>query len=528
MHSRGIKFSLYLNYFVFAILLNSVGILIQKSINTYHVDELKASSLEAFKDLSIAFVSFFVGSFLPRLGYKKGMLIALALVFAGCLGMYFGNSFTSVRILFACVGISFAVIKVSVYSMIGLVTNNDNEHKSLLSSIESFFMIGIAAAFIIFPLFYSDIDPNAWLRIYLVLAALVAASFLILVFSDFNIKYEIPGTNISDDFVEMIKLLKRPLVIVFAISAFMYVMTEQGIMSWLPTFNQKVLYLPESTSVYMAVILMLSIALGRYICSVLVKKILWVYILVTCLVLAALMVVFILPKTEKILPQSSLYKFPLSVEYKGEQKQVDNLEDLQAFLKGKIDYTLENKEYEHSNRSEIVLANGNLFASKYGANDSVETIYSISIINKKELETLEKKLIATDSKLKLKSSNTIIERQPTDLKIKTLSDIPWIAFIFPLIGLFLAPIYPLINSFVLSATEKIFHSPMASLLVFFSAIGGTLGSRLVGYLFKNTGGAKAFYFSLIPMAVLLLCLFFFYRHQKKTGITIQNAGSAGH
>ena len=97
MSNFRIKLSLYLNYFVFAILLNSVGILIQKSQNRYHVDEVTASSLEAFKDLSIAFVSFLVGSFLPRLGYKKGMLIALALVFAGCLGMYWGNSFTSVQ-----------------------------------------------------------------------------------------------------------------------------------------------------------------------------------------------------------------------------------------------------------------------------------------------------------------------------------------------------------------------------------------------------------------------------------------------
>ena len=228
-----IKVSLYLNYFVFAILLNSVGILIQKSINTYHVDELKASSLEAFKDLSIAFVSFLVGSFLPRLGYKRGMLMALGLVFFGCIGMYFGNSFTSVRILFACVGISFAIIKVSVYSMIGLVTKNDREHKSVLTSIESFFMIGIASGFIIFPLFYSEINPDAWLRIYLLLAGMIAVSFAILFFSDFNIKYEIPGTSMGDDFIEMIKLLKRPLVLLFAIAAFMYVMTEQGIMSWL-------------------------------------------------------------------------------------------------------------------------------------------------------------------------------------------------------------------------------------------------------------------------------------------------------
>ena len=403
MQNWKIKASLFLNYFVFAILLNSVGILIQKSINTYHVDELKASSLEAFKDLSIAFVSFLIGSFLPRLGYKKGMLIALALVFAGCLGMYWGNSFTSVRILFACVGISFAVIKVSVYSLIGLITNNDKEHKSLLSSIESFFMIGIAAGFVVFPLFYSDTDPDAWLRIYLVLAGLVAVSFLFLFFADFTLKYEIPGVNIKDDFIEMIYLLKRPLVLVFAVTAFMYVMTEQGIMSWLPTFNQKILHLPEKTSVFMAVILMLSIALGRYVSSILVKRISWFYILTACLIGAASMVLLVLPQTQHLAPK----------------------------------------------------------------------------------------------------------------EINSMSDVPVIAYVFPLIGFFLAPIYPMVNSYVLSATEKSFHSPMASLLVFFSAIGGTLGSRLVGYLFKNIGGEKAFYFSLIPMAILIICLFIFKRLENK-------------
>jgi MFS transporter, FHS family, glucose/mannose:H+ symporter len=404
MSTFKIRFSLYLNYFVFAILLNSVGILIQKSINSYGVDEVKASSLEAFKDLSIAIVSFLVGSFLPRLGYKKGMLIALALVFAGCLGMYWGNSFTSVRILFACVGISFAVIKVSVYSLIGIITTNDKEHKSVLSSIESFFMIGIAAGFVAFPFFYSDTNPDAWLRIYLVLAALVAVSFFILLFSNFNIKYEIPGTSIKNDFLQMIGLLKRPLVLVFAIAAFMYVMTEQGIMSWLPVFNEKVIHLPVKTSIYMAVILMLSIALGRYVSSILVKKISWIYILTICLIGAALMVLFVLPQTQNLAPK----------------------------------------------------------------------------------------------------------------EIKSLGDVPIIAYVFPLIGFFLAPIYPLINSFVLSSTEKIFHSPMAGLLTFFSAIGGTLGSRLVGYLFKNIGGQKAFYFSLIPMASLLICLFFFSKFQKKS------------
>lgn len=390
-----IKASLYLNYFVFAILLNSVGILIQRSINAYGVDEIQASSLEAFKDLSIALVSFLIGAFLPRLGYKRAMLISLGIVFFGCLIMYFGNSFTAVRVLFACVGVSFALVKVSVYSLVGILVKNESEHNSLLSSIESVFMIGIAFAFVGFPLFYSDTNPNAWLTIYLVIAGLVALSFLFLLSSDFSsISSNVAGLNIKDDFMQMIGMLKRPLVLVFAVAVFMYVMTEQGIMSWLPTFNERVLHLPERTSVFMAVILMLSIAAGRYVSSIGVKFTGWFLLLLVCLIAAALMVVVILPKTTHL----------------------------------------------------------------------------------------------------------------TAKEINSLSDVPIIAYVFPLIGFFLAPIYPLLNSTVLSNTEKAYHSPMASLLVFFSAIGGTVGSRLVGHLFQTVGGEKAFYFSLIPLSILILCL----------------------
>jgi fucose permease len=398
-----IRVSLYINYFVFAILLNSVGILILRSQERYGVGELQAGNLEGFKDLSIAAVSFLVGSFLPRLGYKRGMLLALALVFAGCLAMYFGNSFGFVQLLFACVGIAFAIVKVSVYALVGLVTNSDNAHKSLLSSIESFFMIGIAAAMVLFPQFYSDTDPDAWLRIYLLLAGLIAISFVLLLTTPFNLSYQLPGSNARDDIRQMIRLLARPLVAVFALSAFMYVMTEQGIMSWLPSFNKNVLHLPEDVSIYLAVILMLSIALGRYLSSLLVKKISWIAILLFCLGGAALMVLLILPQT------TSLSATP----------------------------------------------------------------------------------------------------------VESLADVPLIAYVFPLIGFFLAPLYPMINSFVLSASEKRLHGPMASLLVIFSALGGTLGSKLVGYLFAKIGGENAFYFSLAPMLVLVLCVVYYGSVERK-------------
>ncbi|WP_456463209.1 MFS transporter [Lutibacter sp.] len=403
MKNLGIKLALYINYFVFAILLNSVGIVIKQSIDNYNVSETNASILEAFKDLPIAFVSFFVASFLPKIGYKKSMLFALLIVFLGCVYMYFGNTFGSTKVLFLTIGIAFAFIKVSVYSMIGLLTKTPQEHSSFMSSIEGFFMVGIALAYFIFPAFFDESNPNAWLRVYLFLAGLIAVSFIILLFSKIDIKVEVSSNSVSQDFLEMIKLMALPLVLFFILSAFLFVMIEQGIMTWLPTFNKNVLSLNNSLSVQMASILAISLAIGRLIAGILVKKIPWLIIVITCLIISMAIVVLVLP---------------------------------------------------------------NIF----------------------HLKTIE---------------------------INRVFDIPLIGFVFPIIGLFIAPIYPLISSVVLSALPKKMHSSMTGLIVIFSALGGTLGSRVIGYLFEHIGGNKAFFFMLIPMLILIITLFMLNKTTQK-------------
>lgn len=395
MKNLGIKVSLYLNYFVFAILLNSVGIVILKSLEVYGVDEVEASILELFKDMPIAIVSFFIASFLPRIGYKKSMLAGLAIVTFACIGMYFGNSFWSAKILFACVGAAFALIKVSVYAAIGLVTSNEKEHNGLMSKIEGFFMFGIALAYFLFPAFNTEGEPNAWLNVYWLLAGLSAASFLFLFFAPFEEGNEIPGADLKEDFLAMFRLMTQLLVIVFVISAFLFVMVEQGIMTWLPTFNDRVLNLPQNIAIMMASILAVSLGVGRIIAGILAERFSWFWVVVCSIIGAIAMVVFVLPQAVNA-----------------------NIGDVQ-----------------------------------------------------------------------------------------TLADVPLIGYAFPMVGLFIAPIYPLLNSAVLSALPKKLHSPMAGLIIIFSAIGGTLGSRLIGILFKNVGAESAFFYTLIPMGMLLAAFF---------------------
>jgi len=401
-----IKTALFLNYFVFAILLNSVGTVILQAQNNYGISQGEASILEAFKDLSIALVSFLVSAYIARIGYKTAMLIALGFIAAICLVMPSTSSFMATKLLFAAVGSSFALIKMSVYSTIGLITNSEKEHISLMSFLESFFMVGILTGYFIFSFFVdnNNLQSNSWLKVYYLLGALAAIAFVLLLTTPLDESSVKPAEgSMTTDFVEMFKLLASPLVIVFILCAFFYVLIEQSIMSWLPTFNNQVLLLPLALSIQMASILAGSTALGRFFAGVLLKKLNWLVVLSICLIAAAGLVLVAIP--------------------------------LSSNLSGK--------------------------------------------------------------------------------PVTGWSDAPLAAFIFPLIGLLLAPIYPAVNSVILSTLPKAKHGMMSGLIIIFSALGGTTGSIITGNIFEKYGGQNAFYFSLIPMTILIVCLFIFKKLQSK-------------
>ena len=419
MSNWKIKFSLFLNYFVFAILLNSVGTVILQVQGNYGVSESSASVLEAFKDLSIASVSFLIASYITRIGYKNSMLIALGLVVMACLTMPSLSSFAMTKVLFAITGTSFALIKVSVYATIGIVTANKKEHASFMNFIESFFMVGILTGYFIFSAFVDDGNPQStsWLTVYYLLAGIALVAFLLLLSTklDESSVQTSASKPFLEDFTDMMKLAITPLVLVFIISAFTYVLIEQSIMSWLPTFNNKVLHLPTTLSIQMASILAASTALGRFSAGFALQKIHWFGVLIVCLLAASVLV---------------LVAIPLA----------------------------------HSNGGEVT----------------------------------------------------------------GWSNAPLGAFVFPLIGLFIAPIYPAINSVILSTLPARQHGPMSGLIVIFSALGGTTGSIITGNIFEAYGGQTAFYFSLLPIGILMVCLFFFNRIQKKSEAQIEFSSKGGH
>ncbi|MFQ3202328.1 MAG: FHS family glucose/mannose:H+ symporter-like MFS transporter [Pseudoalteromonas tetraodonis] len=397
------------SYFIFAILLNSVGTVILQAINTLGVSKTEASVLEGFKDLSIAIMSFVVASFIPRLGYKLAMLLALIVVAIACLSTAVISDFYMFKVLFAAVGCGFAVVKVSVYSIIGQVTEDANSHSSLLNTIEGIFMVGVLSGYWVFTAFIDPVDSNAWLNVYYVLAALTLLVIISVVIAP--IKPAIKGQKSNsgwNDFIAMLKLTYQPLVLIFIISAFLYVLIEQGVGTWLPTFNNQVLQLPVAISIQLASIFAAALAFGRLVAGQVLKHIHWFVVLSCCLVAMAALIIITLPLTEN-LPKS---------------------------------------------------------------------------------------------------------------EVNSLFDAPLAAFVLPLIGFFMAPIYPVLNSVMLSALQKHKHAAMTGLIVVFSALGGTTGSVITGYVFEHFSGQHAFYLSLVPISLIFISVIIF---KKRTHAISQHA-----
>tara|TARA_R110000868_G_scaffold2146_4_gene16394 strand:+ start:939 stop:2177 length:1239 start_codon:yes stop_codon:yes gene_type:complete len=389
-------------YFVFAILLNSVGTVILQSINSFGISKPEASMLEGFKDLSIAGVSFLVASFIPRAGYKLAMLAGLVLVGVLCAVVPSVGSFWIIKLLFAGIGTAFALVKVSVYAIIGQLSDSTRAHSSLMNTIEGIFMLGVLSGYWIFSAFIdpNDVASSQWLSVYYLLALLVLIAFVLVIVAPIEREPSAAQKgHLLQEFLSMLKLVYRPLVMIFVLSVFMYVLIEQGIGSWLPTFNQEVLGLPVQISIQITSVFAVSLAVGRLLAGAVLRRINWYPFLNICLVLMAALIILSLPLAEKV-PEGS---------------------------------------------------------------------------------------------------------------VSSIWHVPGAALLFPLIGLLMAPLYPVLNSVMLSALPRHQHAPMTGLIVVFSALGGTTGSIITGYIFDAIGGQKAFFLSLIPISLILITLFFFRR-----------------
>ncbi|MDE2437129.1 MAG: MFS transporter, partial [Sphingomonadales bacterium] len=314
---------------------------------------------------------------------------------AGCTLVPVANSFWATRAMFFATGFGFALMKVSVYSVIGLFTSSASGHARLLAMIEAAFMTAVVASAWIFAWFIDPSDPSSpgWLHVYWLLVAMcvVAAMAIGAVRIDEGALADSADTDTpATAFREMLSLLALRATQIFIVGVFLYVFIEQGLGTWLPTINHKALGLDGKIAVQAASAFAMSIAAGRFVAGLIVARLGWLKLLLGCLSGMAL-ILMVVP----------------------------------------------------------ILAAG---------------------------------------------AGTHV--------VASWTEVPFAAYLLPLIGFFMAPIYPTLNSVVLSTVPKGRQAGLIGLIVVFSALGGTTGSRMVAVLFSSERSAQVLYSLLAPIAVL--------------------------
>jgi len=388
--------ALALTYALLGILMNSVGAVILQSIRHLDATRMMGSSLEACKDLSVVAASFLLATRVPAFGYRRALIAVLAMMAAACLAASFAESFVAMQLLFVITGLCFGVAKIATYSTIGLLASDPADHASITGTIEGVFMIGVLIGAWLFGWFIgADEQGGGWLRVYWLLAGLcITAALLWLTVTLDEREAVAQGSEPAAGWREMARLALLPATVAILLGLFLYVLIEQGIGTWLPTFNSEVLHLPAAISVQMSSIFLAALALGRLASGIVLRRVEWLPVLLGCLAAIALIVIATLPLARQVEPGTGL----------------------------------------------------------------------------------------------------------------GWADMPLAAYLFPLLGFFLAPIYPTICSVALSALPRHRHPPMVGLIVIFSALGGTIGSFLTGMLFEHLSGALAFYFVLLPVTLIAFLL----------------------
>ena len=107
-------------------------------------------------------------------------------------------------------------------------------------------------------------------------------------------------------------------------------------------------------------------------------------------------------------------------------------------------------------------------------------------------------------------SSAFLIGQDSDVKVKILM------FVFPLVGIFTAPLYPMLNSKFLSKFSERRVGKIVSFIILFTSLGGSIGSMSTAYIFQKNLGNYYLLFATIPLILILIFSIFFSIKEKIT------------
>lgn len=276
INNNKITLPLILSFLIFSILLNSMGVIILQL--SQHISYKGLGFLESFKDIPMAVVSLFCVNLIRRTGNKNALIFSLVFIILSCIALPLVDAFWFFKIWLSIVGVSFALAKISVFS---IIKDNfkDEQLASTMSRVEASFMIGIFIVNIGFGSLLSSNYAAYWKFGFWIIAVLSIVTLILLK----NTAIE-ESKAAKSEFAGGLSFFRTPRILIFFCIIFLMVFVEQSFNSWLPSFYKNNLKVNSYFALQSSAFLALFSFMGRLATSRLILKIHWFKFVISCLV----------------------------------------------------------------------------------------------------------------------------------------------------------------------------------------------------------------------------------------------------
>jgi FHS family L-fucose permease-like MFS transporter len=226
-----IKWLTFLMFMMFAMTTDSVGEIIPKIIQEFHLSNVAAGAFHYAPMTAIALAAIFLGYLADKFGRKKTIIIGLVLFALNSYLFVAGNAFLFFLMLLVISGAAIGIFKTGALALIGDISKSTSEHTSTMNTVEGFFGVGA----IIGPALVKKLllAGFSWKWLYVIAGTIC----VLLIVTASLVKYPKTLKTVDEpiDLRRTMSMMKNPYALGFSLGIFLYVAAECAVYVWMPT-----------------------------------------------------------------------------------------------------------------------------------------------------------------------------------------------------------------------------------------------------------------------------------------------------
>ena len=226
-----IKWLTFLMFMMFAMATDSVGEIIPRIIQEFHLSNVAAGAFHYAPMTAIALAAIFLGYLADKLGRKKTIIIGLVLFALNSYLFVAGNAFLFFLALLVISGAAIGIFKTGALALIGDISKSTSEHTATMNMVEGFFGVGaIIGPAIVKKLLLAGLS---WKWLYVIAGTIC----VLLIVTASLVKYPKTLKTVDEpiDLRRTMSMMKNPYALGFSLGIFLYVAAECAVYVWMPT-----------------------------------------------------------------------------------------------------------------------------------------------------------------------------------------------------------------------------------------------------------------------------------------------------